>query len=351
MNKESQSGKSNVKGQAQRRKGRSSGKVFVAWAQETEPAAKVLLDRLSQSGLAPWMSSEILPGQSFRKEIRHRIRKANLVIAVFPKHPSYWLAAEAGLAYFEDKLLPVAIDDEAVVEPFSELQMHILRSTDIAAGGGPSVDSLLDLVRSRLGYSPESPWLVALCRIYNGMFFYGVPILGAVLVGTLLIAALLSHSDPTLEYWRAGHIVLGAVVFGGAAFIVLVFSRATTSPSLAERQFGFSSGKRLFCIWLIIASFQFFVGIVLLRLSESYSITDKWVLLAVFAYVFALFFFGAGFLSHQTAGSVEEEERSRGMADMYAFLGNSGFGLGLILLTAVIVFMGLKHEAGTLLSF
>jgi hypothetical protein len=157
---------------------RSSCRVFVSWTHETEPAARMVLDRLSKAGLDPWISSEIRPGQRFRTEIRQRIRSADLVIAIFASDPSHWLTAEAGLAYFEEKLIPVAIDQANVVEPFSELQAHTLFSEDIDAGGGPSVDSLIDRVRTRLGHNVQHPLLNDLFRISNAAFFAGVPILG-----------------------------------------------------------------------------------------------------------------------------------------------------------------------------
>jgi uncharacterized membrane protein len=290
----------------------------------------MVLDRLSKAGLDPWISSEIRPGQRFRTEIRQRIRSADLVIAIFASDPSHWLTAEAGLAYFEEKLIPVAIDQANVVEPFSELQAHTLFSEDIDAGGGPSVDSLIDRVRTRLGHNVQHPLLNDLFRISNAAFFAGVPILGAALVCLLLLAGVgFEYEQGGRSLWQAvlsadvehvkgGHIVLGAIVFGGAAFMSLISPRAATSRSLAERHFAMKIAKHLFTIWILVAVTQFILGIILVARTD-WDLSHNWVSMSIICYILSIFMFVVGFFCHQMASGAGEEDYSTGATVRYAF--------------------------------
>ena len=101
-------------------------RVFIAWSEETKEAACLIHKHLDDEHLSPWLSDQIESGAPFRTRIREAILAADLVIALFPKDPSRCHIAEAGLAYFEQKLLPVTIDTgqdkSEVVEPFGELQ-------------------------------------------------------------------------------------------------------------------------------------------------------------------------------------------------------------------------------------
>ena len=89
-----------------RRFGRSGSAIFIAWSEETKTVAALVHKRLSEAGLLVWMSSHIRAGDKFRDDIRKNIRRADLVIALMPAKPSNWIIAEAGLAYFQEKLFP-----------------------------------------------------------------------------------------------------------------------------------------------------------------------------------------------------------------------------------------------------
>jgi uncharacterized membrane protein len=298
------------------------------------------------------MSSEIRSGERFRREIQRRIRKADLIIAIFPSRPSHWLTAEAGLAYFEEKLLPVALDKAHVVEPFSELQVHTLSNEDIAKGYGASIDGLIHLVRTRLGHNAEYPRLIALFRFLNSVFLRGVPILGVSFL-TFLIVATLPRTlvDHSIEYWKAGHIVLGAIVYGGAAFVTLVSSAVGTSSSLAERQFAGLISRHLFYIWSCAAILQFGLGFALVGAHDGWALSTDWIALAIIYYVLAILMIVVGFVCHQFSANAGETDFITGLMDIYTFVGNITFGFGLLFLTCVVILMGLKERVVSILSF
>jgi uncharacterized membrane protein len=321
--------------------------VFIAWSAETKQVAELILEQLNREELSPWISDHIEWGAPFRREIRERILRADLVIAVFPDEPSRWQIAEAGLAYFEQKLLPVVIaSDEGtafVIEPFAELQVHSLARDDVDRGEGPSIDVLVDTVKKKLGAHGDAGWLGALARSINRLFVAGVPIVGAAVVCALLVYGLVSdESGRQLQLWRAGHIVFGAVVFGGGAFITLIFARAGVSNSFSERQFGYRIARVMFHIWLAVAVAQFFVGLVLLGESPAYSYRDGWVFIAVMAYLFSLALWYAGFDRYRAASEADREGSPMPVWTRLSLFGNLLSTIALALMTLVIVLMGLK---------
>jgi hypothetical protein len=329
--------------------GRKRSRIFIAWTLETKAAAQVLCRHLSASGFSVWMSDHIQAGSRFREEIRRSIRSADLVIAVLPKEPSRWLTAEAGLAYFEEKLLPISIDEDVTVEPFNELQTHVLTSADIAAGDGSSVSTLVGLVEDRLGFTPDNMFIAVTIRLINASFFYGIPLFGLGVVSVALVLIVVMYlategatpPDLPLHLWRTGHTVLGAIVYGGACFIALVFAQASTTRSLAGRHFGFSTAQRLFVIWLGVAVVQFIVGLYLLDVSP-YGRGDLWIYASSLLYMMALSLALVGFISHVNSYRLDGQARSFNSGDNWALTGNAAFSFALLLLTAVIVLMSLK---------
>ncbi|MFK7862391.1 MAG: toll/interleukin-1 receptor domain-containing protein [Granulosicoccus sp.] len=102
-------------------------RVFIAWSEETKNTADLIFNRLEEEELSAWLSDQIAWGAPFRKKIREAILSADLVIAVFPEEPSRWQIAEAGLAYFEQKLLPVVIDTGRRTTPTKKANHSRLR--------------------------------------------------------------------------------------------------------------------------------------------------------------------------------------------------------------------------------
>ena len=298
------------------------------------------------------MSIHIEAGSRFRDEVRRSIQNADLVIAILPREPSRWLTAEAGLAYFEEKLLPVAIDEECIVEPFNELQTHILASADINLGSGSSIERLVSLVDKRLGFAPDNIFVAAVIRLINVLFYFGIPLVGLLIVCTLLVLALVSQPsdvagtepDVELHLWKAGHTVLGSIVYGGAAFIALIFARANTIRSLAGRHASFSTAQQMFIIWFLVALGQFVVGLYLLDVSKPYERGHDWVFASVVLYMATLVLGLLGFIFHFASHKLSSHGELFGNAGHYALLGNISFSFALITLTSVLVLMSLRGD-------
>ena len=330
-----------------RRKPGIRPRVFIAWSEETKQVAELILEKLEQENLSPWISDQIEWGAPFRKKIRDTIIGADLVIAVFPDNPSRWQIAEAGLAYFEQKLLPVVVQasrgGNVVIEPFNELQVHSLAQSDVQEKSGKTFDALVEAVKEKLGEASSGDWFGSASRFINKLFVAGVTIVGAAIVSALLVAGLVSsESGRELELWRAGHTVFGAIVFGGGAFITLIFARAGVSTSFSARQFGFRVARNLFHIWLSVALAQFFVGLVLLGVTPAYSYQDVWVFISIVVYLFSVAFWYAGYDRYRSANEADREGRPMRVWTTLSFFGNLLSVAGLSLMTLVIVLMSLK---------
>ncbi|MFK7861573.1 MAG: toll/interleukin-1 receptor domain-containing protein [Granulosicoccus sp.] len=323
-------------------------RVFIAWSEETKDAADLIFKRLEEEELSAWLSDQIAWGAPFRKKIREAILSADLVIAVFPEEPSRWQIAEAGLAYFEQKLLPVVIDTGnvkiEVIEPFSELQVRKISKPDLENRTGESIERLVREVKEKLGEGSSTDAFVRACRFTNRLYVAGVPIAGLLIVCSLLIAGLTStEAGRELQLWKASHTVFGAIVYGGAAFVSLIFARTGVSTSFSERQFGFRIGRRLFYLWLIVALTQFFIGLMLLSESPAYSHKDGWVFIAIISYLFSLGCWCAGYDRYRSANDADKEGKPLKITITLCFVGNIFFGLGLLLSTLVIILMSLKN--------
>ena len=323
-------------------------KIFIAWSRETKQAAKIVQQRLDEEKLEPWLSDQIEWGAQFRNKIRETILSSHLVIAVFPEDPSRWQIAEAGLAYFEQKLLTVVVggSDDAidVVDPFGELQAYKLDPGDIERGHGASLDELVALARNKLGVPREGDWFYRLSRSVNNLFFLGVPLIGAALMVSMMIAGL-THLKPDehgLEQLKAGHAVFGAIVYGGGIFVALLFALAGTSTSFSERQFGFRTGRRLFYVWLIVALAQLAIGLALLYVSP-HSYHAPWIFISLISYIASLCFWLFAFDRYRTSNDIDRGGRPLRAWTAQSFWGNLFFSIGLLMLTLVVVLMSLQE--------
>ncbi len=323
-------------------------RIFVAWSKETEQAAKIIRDQLEAHGLSAWLSDEIKPGQLFRNEIRKTILRANLVIAVFPETPSPWQIAEAGLAYFEQKLIPVAIDRELVIEPFGELQTHTVTQSDLDKGSGETIDNLIDVVGTRLGQNLDETGISNFVSYANRLFFTGVPLVGIVIVLIILILgtqATESELSTELHLWKAGHTIFGAIVYGGGIFVSLLFARAGTSQSFSERRFGFHTARRLFYVWFLVAIFQLIVGFCLLALYSNWNYGENpWLIAGIYSYIFSLFFWWFGYSMYSRAYTADKDQKSLMEIHKSQFWGNLCFGMATMMITFVVVAMSLQND-------
>ena len=329
---------------------RRSCRIFIAWSQETKAAADAIRDHLRSIGFSTWLSEDIKGGRRFRDEISNQIRRADLVVAVFPASPSHWIVAEAGLAYFEQKLIPVVIDSDFSTDPFHDLQVVKLSLAELFAHPSKAMKPLVHTIEDRLGSSGQSlgPYLF---RLFNYLFLSGIPIVGLTLVGSLIWMSLTEIDDlyNSLQLWKAAHIVLGATMYGGSVFVALLFARSGISRSFMERQFGIVTAQQLFAIWISVALSQMFVGFYLVYLSDAYMITQEWVVISVIVYFFALIFFLFGFIFYRSGNNADKEGRDRVILERAVFAANTCFGMGLLSLTVVIILMSLKDQARYLL--
>ena len=315
--------------------------IFVAWSGPTEEAAAQLVDILSKRGLNVWMSHKIEAGTKYRDEIRRRVLNSHAVVAIFPDKPSAWQIAEAGLAYFDNKLIPVAVDNNLVVEPFGELEVYPVASGDLAEGKGESLDKLTTIISSRIGEIDRlSIWDKAVFYL-NNIFFVGVPVGGVLLQLYLFSLTLGEEHDYNQEFWRAAHTALGAIVYGGGVFTALVFSRAGTSANASARRLTFAMAKRLFFLWMALAIVQIGVGANLWYVSP-WGFDAPWIAVSVVVYLLAIVCALLGYIQCSTAYRLEKEQASLVAVRRAIFVGNAMFGLMIIMMTFVIMGMSMK---------
>lgn len=325
--------------------------IFIAWSKGTEQSALALRNILRDRGFSVWMSEQITAGRRFREEIRRTVLDSHLMLAVFPEKPSPWQIAEAGLAYFENKLIPVAIDSDEVIEPFSEFETQNLRTADLDAGSGASLDALESTLRGRIGAQRKDIVTLGLIMLLNKVFLVAVPFVGAIAMVTFIVLGLLqdeSKLDST-HVWLAGHTAFGAMVYGGAAFIALMFARTGTAASYSARRFGFVVAKSLLALWTIVALVQFALGLRLWFLVGYNPTEQHWLMLSVASYILALGFVVFGYMCHSDAFRQDRNQEQMKTIQASVFWGNSCFAIALTFLTLVILMMSLKHELHDLL--
>lgn len=327
--------------------------VFIAWSKETEKAALILREVLDARGLSVWMSEQITAGRKFREEIRRSVLDAHLMLAIFPEKPSPWQIAESGLAYFENKLIPIAIDSDEVIEPFSEFETHNLRSEDLEAGEGDSIDALEATLRSRIGAQRKDVITLGLVTLLNRIFLLAVPFAGVLAILVIVSLGFLSQSDSgpfqsenvSLHMYRAGHTAFGAMLYGGAAFIALIFALVGAAASYSARRFGFMIAKFLLLLWFLVAGLQFWLGMLLLAKKFNHGYSDEfWLLLSIAFFFMAMISALVAYICHSAAFRENRNQGPMTKIQISVFLGNVCFAVTLVLLTLVILMMSLQCE-------
>jgi hypothetical protein len=208
------------------------------------------------------------------------------------------------------------------------------------------------LVDRRLGFVPDNVLVATVIRLVNVLFYFGIPVAGLLVVCSLLVFALIYQpgsinniaSDVELHMWKAGHTVLGSIVYGGAAFIALMFARANTIRSLAGRHASFSTAQQMFVIWIMVAIGQFAIGLYLLDVSEPFERGHDWVFSSVVLYLVTILLSLIGFIFHFSSHKLNAQGDTFGQAGRYALLGNVFFSSGLVTLTIVLVLMSLRGD-------
>jgi hypothetical protein len=107
--------------------------VFLSYAREDEPRARVLVDALESQGVQVWWDRELVGGETWRDALESKIREASCVVALWSPRSvgSQFVRAEADLALKQGKLVPVLIERAEIPLPFGEIH-----TTDLSAWEG-----------------------------------------------------------------------------------------------------------------------------------------------------------------------------------------------------------------------
>ncbi len=206
-------------------------------------------------------------------------------------------------------------------------------------------------MEARLGYASRNPFLVGAYKFVNSVSFLIIPFMGAALVLSVLTFSLFEATNiQVLHLLRLAHIIFGSIFVGGAAFIAVAFSRASSARSFSERNSGLMLAKHSFVVWLLLAGVQAIVGLSLVNPSSS-SMRDPWVWLALLIYVSSVFLMYVSAGLHERSCTIGEEERSEGVGDQAAFIGNILASLALLLLMLLIVLMSFQGKVDDFLGF
>ena len=98
--------------------------VFISYAREDMPKAKLLAEALIADGLSVWWDHDLVGGDNFREQIDQTISAAKMVIVIWSENSvkSPFVKDEASRANDRQILLPVAIGDANPPVGFGELQ-------------------------------------------------------------------------------------------------------------------------------------------------------------------------------------------------------------------------------------
>jgi len=98
--------------------------VFISYASEDRPRAKVLAETLQAEGLTVWWDRSILPGKTFDKVIEAELSGSACVVVLWSRVSveSQWVRAEAGEALRRGVLIPVLLEDSGIPLVFRQIQ-------------------------------------------------------------------------------------------------------------------------------------------------------------------------------------------------------------------------------------
>lgn len=98
--------------------------VFISYAREDAPKAKLLAEALLADGLSVWWDHDLVGGDNFREQISETIAAASCVIVIWSENSvlSPFVKDEASRANDRKTLIPVAVGDVEPPVGFGELQ-------------------------------------------------------------------------------------------------------------------------------------------------------------------------------------------------------------------------------------
>ena len=118
--------------------------IFISYASEDRPQAKVLAEALASEGWSVWWDRTIPTGSRYHQVIEDALRDARCVVVVWTAVSvgSDWVRAEAGEGLARSALVPVSLDDVPPPLVFRQIQTADLRGWH----GDPSAPPFRKLV-------------------------------------------------------------------------------------------------------------------------------------------------------------------------------------------------------------
>ena len=134
--------------------------VFVSYAREDEPQAKMVAEALRAHGYRAWRDDELPAHRTYAEVIEERLNAAAAVVVLWSEQAkkSQWVRAEADTARNRGTLIQATLDGTVPPIPFNQIQCADLKggkSPSTAAGWSKLVGSVEALAGS--ASTPEAP--------------------------------------------------------------------------------------------------------------------------------------------------------------------------------------------------
>jgi len=129
--------------------------IFISYASEDRPWAKVLAEALRAHGWSVWWDRTIPTGKSYHRVIEETLAEARCVIVVWSHQSvsSDWVRAEAEEGLKRDVLVPLSIDDSRAPLVFRQIQTADLSSWQ-GETSSPLFQKLVADIASLIGRAP-----------------------------------------------------------------------------------------------------------------------------------------------------------------------------------------------------
>jgi hypothetical protein len=170
-------------------------------------------------------------GDAFTTRISESIRRSRLVVVFFPNEMSAWEHFEAACAFFDRKLLPVAVDGGVVPSPYAHIH-HVSVNTERGSVDHAALERVAVEIDRRLHGERHAAFRTKFYGTMNHLFFSGLPILFGVLFALVLLGL---GPGTHFQHINHLHVVLGAVILGAVlSFNGICQSRGVTELSEAR---------------------------------------------------------------------------------------------------------------------
>jgi hypothetical protein len=300
-----------------------SFEVFIS--HRSTPAASELASALFQTlrrrEVDAFLDTERLEaGAWFATEIQESIRRARIVVVFFERDVSSWVHFEAALAFFDRKLIPVAIDGAAVPSPYDRIHHE-------DSGEDGALDRIADQVERRLQYKVGLSATGRAIRWLNDIFAWGAWVMIA--IGAAILIPFGEWGDGQRSVFLLA--LFTSLVLGGQFFLSLAFSRAVASPSFREREFGFGAVRKLLFVWLPFVILPATMGFLWILGPESGSHrAQPWSFLAFSSYCSSVFIFVVGYLVMRESRELDREGKEPERVGRRQFAANVLFILAFV---------------------